>query len=191
MITKQQQCHIFMFWGCLLGVDVPIGLAMLYDFFIHQWHFQKEPLFPSLVYGLFVVVMVIVLVGPYYAQLWYNLNSSREKHIDMFLYAIGFVTCILMGLIIMETGGVLRSIFSFYLIYLPSIVAIAFTKTRYGLITVSITSAVMIFIGLRWEVMPTAYMDFYGCTIFKIGYWLIAIIQLIAIVSVEGRAKTA
>lgn len=190
-MTKQHECHVFTIWGCLLGVDLPIGLAMLYDFFIYQAYLHKEALFPSYVHGLFVIVMLLAGIGPYYAQVWYFTKPNHEKKIDYFLYGVGFLTCLLIGVIIMLTGGILRSLFSFYLIYLPSIVAIAFAKTKQGLVILCGTAAMMIFIGLKWEFLPKEYMDFYGSASFKIGCFIIAIIQLMSIIKLERKERTA
>lgn len=191
MLKKEQECHVFAKWGCLLGLGAPIGLAMLYDFFGSRPHL----VFPRHVHGLFVITAAVAIVGAYFAKHWYSIctnDAAKVKRIDFFLYAIGVVTCLLIGLIVVFTGGVLRSVFSYYFLYLPSIVAVSFTPAEdskgRGLIFVSLTCAAMIAVGLLFATTESqTYKAFCDSAPRKFGHFAIAVIQLSAIILIERK----
>ena len=198
MTRRESECHVFAKWGCHLGVGVPIALIMLYDLFGGHRYFQSTDIFPRHVIGLGIVTILVASLGSYFAKHWYSkcaAASLTEKRVDVFLYGVGVATCILLGIIVAYTGGVLLSPFSYYFLYLPSIVAVSFTpnpasKGR-GLIVVSLTCAIMIAVGLfNAGPISTEYKAFCESLPRKIAYFIIAAIQFLAIILIERKEQT-
>jgi len=102
-------------------------------------------------------------------------------------------TSVLVGVVVLLTGGALRSIFAFYLLYLPMVVAVAFTPSpgtkAKGLIITSFACAVMIFASLCLGTETAQYRDvFYGSFPYKSEYFLVSLIQLGAIIGIERKS---
>jgi len=177
------ELELFTRWGCGLGVAAPLVTAFLYDIISGQQIFSNK------LYCLFGVTPLVAYMGSYHTLQSVVKGKIRPLQVRVQLYIIGILTSLSMGMIIVMTGGILRSVFSFYLLYLPSIVAIAFTPSKTtkgrGLIITSLTCAIMIIVGLRYGVETSQYTEFYGSFTYKFGYFLVSLIQLSAFIFIE------
>jgi len=184
-MKKKEECYIFFCWGCFFGICIPLFSVLLIDIFYYIPNIKKSILtFYGM--GLSIIVIATSLSGTFISYRLYDTRPHMEKQVDYLLYLIGFFVCFFIGILVVLTGGVLKSLFSFYFIYLPSVVAVAFSsKKNNGLKIVSLLCILMIVIGLFFPVENSEYNKFYSTMMHKMFYLGIAIMQLFAIFFLE------
>jgi len=145
--TKWQCCKIFHHFICVLGILVPLlyFLAIfIYPFAVAR--FLSLPITDSkilmpiddlLVFVLWAVLLLVAaLLLPFWAMGHYTKDrKDNEKYGDWILYFCGFITIVLIALIVYWTGGINHSLMSFYFFFIPAAIAIVFNGRKGLLIT--------------------------------------------------------
>lgn len=206
----RMELSIFILWACVFGIMVPLLCAVISDVVFKFLYSKPEQFaFGTLYYLLFLVTICVALGGPIVALFKYlpattnessDTNSPSPTTARTWLYATGIITAVLMGIAVMFTGGPLDSPFCFYLLYLPSVTAVAFTpspSTRVkaqGVLIVGILCGAFLLGGVLWSYTPQHFEDnFLKSAVHKVWYCLIVVIQLLSIVLIErgqrARAK--
>ena len=127
---KHQNCNIFYWWICVLGILVP--MLYLSGIFIIPIITHSEslimPIRELVIFGVFAVFLLLVtLMLPFFALQKYSKGKESEEKIgDRMLYFCGVITIILIAFIVNYTGGIKHSLMSFYFFFIPAAIAIAF-----------------------------------------------------------------
>lgn len=174
---KAKEAKNFFIWACLLGLAIPI-LAC----FIIAYVRGRESLPLKLILEALSAI-IIALGGVASALYCYHIHPNIHKCTDYLLYVVSVIVCIIVGTLIRDTGGMINSVFSYYLIYLPSVVAIAFTPTsrwKKGLFFTALICFIMAVIGFYGNCSDKIFDD--EVKFFRVG---ITLIQLLAIYMLE------
>ena len=141
---KKIACKHFGVYVGVLAVFIPLLLVTLFHSFYPIT--QNDKLM------LFIVLLMAVATYPLLAYTFYDeaLDKKKERYVDYSLYASGLITLVLVGYIVLHTGGISHSIFAFFFFFFPSAVAIAF-EASFGLGLVCITSFISVVINLYAE----------------------------------------
>lgn len=194
--TLRKEMDTFVTWGCVLGIALPVSLALLFDI-IRVFVFDKPNIFFGLLYLIFFATIGISGFGSYYVSSWITNHPDRTRTARVLLYILGAGTAILMGVTVVCSGGVLRSPFTFFLLYLPAIVGIAFTPTSDnvikspGVLMICLLCGIMMLGGVLFSFEPPGFADFQGSCAHKIGYLTTSGIQLLSIILVVRKKATA
>jgi len=185
----KRDCDRFVLWGCVVGIDAPFLLLLIWDVVCHDNAPGKQKILGGWLILLLILVCLAGTVGTYMAVSKLNSDQltadDRLSKASTALYLVGVIVAALTGLVVVFTGGVLKSIFSYYLLYLPAVVAVAFARSRRGVILVSAMCLLMLGIGLLFEHETTGYTEFYGSPMHKCGLWAFSLFQVFVVVYLE------
>ena len=180
---KKIACKHFGFYVGVLAVFVPLLLVTLF----HSFY----PITQNNKLMLSIVLLMAVATYPLLAYTFYDekIDEKKERYIDYSLYVSGLVTIILVGYIVLYTGGLSHSIFSFFFFFFPSAVAIAFDAS-FGLGLVCFTSFFSITMNLYAEHMKTIPTDsaVFETTEYLILYVIFVAIHLLVIYLLETKS---
>ena len=168
---KKIECRHFGYYVGLCAVFIPLLLVAAFHAF-----------YPITQNGKLMVVIVLLLavaIYPLFAYTFYDnkLDKKKERYVDYSFYASGLITLLLVGYIVLHTGGMSHSIFAFFFFFFPSAVAIAF-ETNFGLFLVCITSFFSVVMNLCYEHTKNIQND---ASVFETTEYLILYITFVAI----------
>ncbi len=192
--TLRTELRIFVNWACALGVALPLVLAGLLELYRYKCNVPTV-FFPEL-YFMGFLTLIVALGIPYYLSNWFTEHPNSVGAIKVWLYVLGCATAGCMGVIIVYSGGVLKSPFAFYLLYIPSIVALAFTPTSPkllkspGVLIASVVCGLLMLWGLFCAEEAPGYKTFYDSHLHRYGCLVIIIIQLASIVRLRDMRKS-
>ena len=144
--------------------------------------------------GFFTLLIAFGI--PYYLSTWFTEHPNSVKTVKVWLYVLGCSTAVCMGVLIVYSGGVLRSPFAFYLLYIPSIVALAFTPTSPkllmspGVLIASVVCGILMVWGLFCAEEAPGYKAFYDSHTHRYGCLVMITIQLASIVRLRNMRKS-
>lgn len=174
---KKDNCWRLFFFGSF-GILLPLVVVTVYDIFLRIQEIKQGR------YILVVIFTCIITLLTGSAYIFYDRYPKKENRIDIFLYIIGALEMLAVGYLVYLTGGAQDSIFTFYFLFVPSIVAISF-KAKWGLVTVCVTSFIAILINEIF-VKPTNVYEVYAKTEhYKYQYIITIAIQLFMIFLLE------
>ena len=181
MDAKKNATLRFAFFVGLGGIIVPCFVTLFY----HSWQ-ARITTFTS--FTLIMVALVIVAASPFLAYVSYDKRPKWETKTDWFLYSVGVLAVILIAVIVHHTGGLPYSLFTFFFLFVPSAVAIAF-EARTGLKFVCFAS----FLAIAYNLLKPALElpdSPYTSASYKLTYIVFVGLHLLIIYFLETRGRT-
>jgi hypothetical protein len=180
--SKKNRCKIFGFYGTAIGLGGPTVLSCIYYCGLCDMNNIG-------VLSGFIMLFIIALSPPY-IHLLYGGDDAKNEKVDKILYTIGTIAVIVTAYIVFFTGGMKHSFLSFYFLYMPSVIAIAFDAHK-GLLWICITGALaVIAIFMFSYIWPQNIPNVEPEYIYIFLYVMNISIQFIAIYLLECENKT-
>lgn len=122
MEARKDSCYKFFIYACLYGILIPTFLLIVYDLIV--------PTFQQGLVKFYLFAIMAIVCYPLIAYILYDKNSISPEAIDVSLRLTGAITIILVGISVHYTGGMEKSLMSYFFFFIPSAVAIAYDANK-------------------------------------------------------------
>jgi len=190
-----RQVDIFMnygvFGGVLLPFLIPI-LGILWDFkdlsMDVNYPIAKGMEIYVIIIMLLYIIIVLVIINKIFAGIINDYRESKRKATTIILYVIGLFSIFVLFLIILWTGGLSKSPFTGYFIYVPVVVYITFQNI--GKAFVAAICAILLAICSTPAIMPSLFSSYNSInsssSLYQCYYLIVLCWQIIASILVAA-----